>query len=71
MQGLHKILGRSLLANSIGGVGSRRRMGVIAVGGIASAWLLLTSSPLFAAVTTVDLSPLVYQSALVAPLEER
>jgi subtilase family serine protease len=70
MQGLHKMLGRSLPANSIGGVASRRRMGGIAVGGIASAWLLLTSSPLFAAVTTVDLSPLIYQSALVAPLED-
>jgi len=64
------MLGRSLPANSIGGVASRRRMGGITVGGIASAWLLLTSSPLFAAVATVDLSPLVYQSALVAPLED-
>src|SRR5260370_19392657 len=70
MQGLHKMLGRSLPANTIGGVASRRRMGGITVGGIASAWLLLTSSPLFAAVATVDLSPLVYQSALVAPLED-
>jgi Pro-kumamolisin, activation domain len=70
MQGLHKIIGRSLPANSIGGAAPRRRMGGIAVGGIASAWLLLTSGPLFAAGTTVELSPLVYQSALVAPLED-
>src|SRR5258708_11026370 len=71
MEGLHKILARSLPGNSIGGVAWRRRMGGIAVGGMASAWLLLTSSPLCAAGTTVELSPLVYQSALVAPLEDR
>jgi len=67
MQGLLKNL--SFLTNPNGGAFSRRHFHGTAVGGIAAAFLLVTSSALFAELTTVELSPLVYQSTLVAPLE--
>jgi subtilase family serine protease len=70
MQGRFKTLGRGFPAHASGGAATRRRFGGVTVGGLASAWLLLTSSALFAELTTVELSPLVYKSALVAPLEE-
>jgi len=67
MQGLLKNL--SFLTNPNGGAFSRRHFHSTAVVGIAAAFLLVTSSALFAELTTVALSPLVYQSTLVAPLE--
>lgn len=68
MQGLLKNL--SFLTKPNGGAFSRRHFRSTAVGGIAAAFLLVTSSALFAELTTVELSPLVYQSTLVAPLEK-
>jgi subtilase family serine protease len=38
-------------------------------GGLCSASLLLTANPLFAGLTTVELSPLIYKSTLVAPAD--
>ena len=67
MQGLLKNL--SFLTNPNGGAFSRRHFHRTAVAGIAAAFLLVPSSALFAELTTVELSPLVYQSTLVAPLE--
>jgi subtilase family serine protease len=58
---------RDLPAHSIG----RRRLGLgnRVLDGLAFASLLLTSSTLFAAETTVELSPLIYKSTLVAPVD--
>ena len=70
MQGLLKTPGRSSLADSKGGAGGRRRLGSIVVGGFASAGLLLSSNASFAGLNTVELSPLVYKSTLVAPVED-
>jgi len=69
MQGLLKTLGRGCSARLTGGAKNRRPLGNTALGGIISASLLLTSSGAFAALTTIELNPLVTKSTLVAPLE--
>jgi subtilase family serine protease len=48
---------------------NRCRVGNAWLGGLAFVSLLLTSSKLFAGTTTVELSPLIYKSALVAPVD--
>jgi subtilase family serine protease len=69
MQGLLKPLDRIFRSHIIGGADHRRRLGITALGGIVSASLLLTSSGAFAALTTLELNPLVAKSTMVAPLE--
>ena len=69
MQGLLKILGRSLPDHFTRITPNRRRRG-ITVSGLVSASFLLASAALFAGVTNVELSPLVFKSTLVAPLAE-
>jgi len=49
----------------IGGRRLRNRM----LGGLAFGWLLLTASALFAQKGTVELSPLVARSSVVAPMD--
>ncbi|MBV8275726.1 MAG: S8 family serine peptidase [Verrucomicrobia bacterium] len=46
-----------------------RRLRNTVLGGLASALLLLKSGALFAAVTTIELSPLIYKSTLIAPTD--
>jgi subtilase family serine protease len=58
-----------LSAHSKRGVVNRRRLGNTALGGIVSAALLLTSSGAFAALTTLELNPLVAKSTQVSSLE--
>src|SRR6202008_3341609 len=69
MQGLLRTTGRMLSAHSKRGVVNRRRLGNTALGGIVSAALLLTSSGAFAALTTLELNPLVAKSTQVSSLE--
>jgi hypothetical protein len=69
MQGLLKTSGRDLSVRSIGGTGSRRRLGSMALGGLVSASLLFTSSAMFGAMTTIELCPLVEKSTLVSPMD--
>jgi subtilase family serine protease len=70
MQGLLKTLGRNFSAHLVGGAVSRRRLGITALGGLTSASLLLTSSGAFAALTNIELCPLVAKSTLVSPVDE-
>ena len=69
MQGLLKTLGRNFPAHLVGGAISRRRLGIAALGGLTSASLLLTSSGAFAALTNIELCPLVAKSTLVSPVD--
>jgi subtilase family serine protease len=69
MQGLLKNSGRNWSARSVEGAGSRRRLGNMALGGLVSASLLFTSSAMFGAMTTIELSPLVAKSTLVSPVD--
>lgn len=69
MRGLFKTLGRGLPDHS-GGVTRSRRWRTVTLGGLISASLLFASDALVAGVTNIELSPLVYKSTLVAPLEE-
>jgi kumamolisin len=69
MQGLLKTLGRTSSAQLVGGV-NRRRLGNLALGGLASASLLLSSGAAFAALSTFSLNPLVSKSTLVSPTAE-
>jgi subtilase family serine protease len=69
MQGLLKTLGRSYSARLLGGAINRRRLGSMALGGLASASLLLTSGAAFAGMTTIELNPLVAKSTLVGPAD--
>ena len=69
MQGLLKISGRNWSARSIGGAVSRRRLGTVALGGLVSASLLFSSSATFAAMTTIEVCPLVAKSAFVSQME--
>jgi subtilase family serine protease len=57
--------GRAFSANIIGF--GRFKNAVLA--GLCSASLLLTARPLFAGVTTLELSPLIYKSTVVAPAD--
>jgi subtilase family serine protease len=70
MQGLLKTLGRSYSAPVVGGVVNRRRLGSLALGGLASASLLLSSGAALAALSTFSLNPLVSKSTLVSPTAE-
>ncbi|MFZ0502793.1 MAG: S53 family peptidase [Chthoniobacterales bacterium] len=70
MQGLLKTLGRSSSAHLVGGVVNRRRLGSLALGGLASASLLLSSGAAFAALSTFSLNPLVSKSTLVSPTDD-
>ena len=69
MQGLLKTSGRDWSAHSVGGAGSRRRLGNMALGGLVSASLLFTSSAMFGAMTNIELCPLVTKSTLVSPVD--
>ncbi len=69
MQGLLKTSGRDRSAHSIGGAGSRRLLGNMALGGLVSASLLFTSSAMFGAMTTIELCPLVAKSTLVSAVD--
>src|SRR5258708_15559007 len=69
MQGLLKTWGRDWSAHSVGGAGSRRRLGNMALGGLVSASLLFTSSAMFGARTNIELCPLVAKSTLVSPVD--
>src|SRR5258708_26329354 len=69
MQGLLKTWGRDWSAHSVGGAGSRRRLGNTALGGLVSASLLFTSSAMFGAMTNIELCPLVAKSTLVSPVD--
>jgi subtilase family serine protease len=66
MQGLLKNLGQSCSARYVGGAGYQRRFGSMA---LVSASLLLTSSAMFGAMTTIELCPLVAKSTLVSPVD--
>jgi subtilase family serine protease len=46
-----------------------RRLRIGLFGGLASASLLLISEPLSAAITSVELSPLIYRSTLISPVD--
>jgi len=67
MQELHKKTGGACSLSSQR-VANRYRLGTGLLGGLASVCLLLTSGAL-AGVTTLELSPLIYKSALVAPVD--
>lgn len=54
---------------SIRRVSHRRRLGTTLLSGLASVSFLLTSSSLLAEVTTLELSPSIYRSARVAPVD--
>jgi subtilase family serine protease len=68
MQELHKKTGGAC-SLSTQRVANRYRLGTALLGGLASVCLLLTSGTVFAGVTTLELSPLIYKSTLVAPVD--
>ena len=70
MQGLFRTLGRTIPEHSIRVTVSRSGWKTFVLGGLTSASLLFTPDPLLASVTNVELSPLIYKSTLVAPLDE-
>lgn len=76
MQGLLKTLGQSFLTHLLKSASSWRRLEVSvhrvdgAPAVVSAILLLLTSNPVLARVTTIELSPLVYKSALIAPVDE-
>ena len=65
MEHQFKTRGQELPENIIGW----RRLRHAVLGGLGAASLLLTSSALFAEASTVELSPLIYRSTLVAPVD--
>jgi len=65
MEHQFKTRGQELPENIIGW----RRLRHAVLGGLGAASLLLTSSTLFAEASTVELSPLIYRSTLVAPVD--
>jgi subtilase family serine protease len=69
MQGIFKISGRDFLTRLVGGAGSRRRLGSVALGGLVSASLLFASSAVFGAMTTIELCPLVAKSSFVSKMD--
>ena len=69
MRGLLRTLGWGINGHFAGVAVSRRRWRTVTFGGLISASLLLASDALVAGVTNIELSPLVYRSALVAPLD--
>jgi subtilase family serine protease len=69
MQGLLKTLGRSY-STRLGRAVIRRGLGSVALGGLASASLLLTSGTTFAALSTIELNSLVSKSTLVSPVDD-
>jgi subtilase family serine protease len=68
MKGLLVTTGQDSSTRFFGGI-RRCRFAVVALGGLASASFLLTS-PGFAEMTTVELSPLVAKSTYVAPVDK-
>jgi subtilase family serine protease len=64
----HKARGRRSEARAAWAV-NRRRWRKVALRGFACASLCLTSSTLLAELTTVELSPLIYRSTLLAPVD--
>jgi subtilase family serine protease len=70
MQGLLKTSDRDRSVHSIGGAGNRRLWGHMALGGLASASLLLAANTGFAALTTLELNPLLVKSTLVSAADE-
>jgi kumamolisin len=70
MRGLLKTLGQGIKGHFVGVTVSRRRWRTMTLGGLISASLFLATDALVAGVTNVELSPLVYKSTLVAPLDQ-
>src|ERR1700752_137698 len=70
MRGLLKTLGHGIRADFVGVTVSRRRCSPMTLGRLISASLFLASDALVAGITNVELSPLVYKSTLVAPLDQ-
>lgn len=69
MQGLLETLGQNFLPHLVMSVHPRRRLELPVPGVVSAILLLLTSNAMLAGVTTIELSPLVYQSALIAPVD--